>query len=199
MTDTSGSEEHSLAPTLQTIEHLFWKAEREIYRTWHARHAHHKADHLYNFCITAHAFRDYYFKLGLGTSPTKADKQRLHEEWNQVPVLLAVRDIANSAKHWRLVRPSDARGMLLDTEGAVDVYMSEDEMVLDRVQMPGWFIEVSPDVRYDTWSFLTEVLDYWRGFLHSKDILIRSQPRSIYFGEDQSESLGPVDLPQAME
>lgn len=72
-------------------------------------------------------------------------------------------------------------------------------MMLDRVQMPGWVIEVCPDIRYDTWSFLTEVLNYWRGFLNSKGILVRRQPQSIYFGEDQSESLGTVDLPQAME
>ena len=191
----SGSEQHSLAPTLQTIEDLFWKVERELYRTWHARNAHHKADHLYNFCITAHALRDYYLKMVLDTSPTEVDKQRLHEEWNQVAVLLAVRDIANSAKHWKLVRPVATKGMLLDTDSGVDVYMSEDDMVLDKVQMPGWIIEVSPDSKYDTWSFLQEVLNFWRRFLDSKGISVRTQPRSIYFGEDQTESLGTVDLP----
>lgn len=186
-------EQQSLAPTLLTIENLFWKVERESYRTWHARNAYHKADHLYNFCISAHALRDYYFKMGLDSPPPEDAKRRQHEEWNHVPVLVAVRDIANSAKHWKLRRPADTIGVQPGSDVSVDVYMSEDETMLDQVSIPAWVIEITPDTKYDTWSFLSEVMEYWRKFLDSKGVVIQEQPRSVYHGEDESASLGPPE------
>ena len=188
-----GSEEASLAPTLRTIEDLYWKAERELYRTWHARSAYHKADHFYNFCITAHALRDYYL-LMLDTSSLQADTQHQHEAWNRVEIIRAVKDIANSAKHWKLRRAANTRGVRLGEDIAVDIYLSSaDEVVLEQVKMPGWIVEVGSGAEYDTLSFLQEVLDYWKQFLESKGIALRRQPRSIFYGDDETEFLGTID------
>ena len=188
------SDESSLAPTLRTIEELHWKAERELYRTWHARSAYHKADHFYNFCITAHALRDYYL-LMLDPPLLQADTQRQHEEWNRVEIIRAVKDIANSAKHWRLRSVAGTRGMRLGEDIAVDIYLSSaDEVVLEQVRMPGWIVEVGSGDEYDTLSFLQEVLDYWKQFLESKGIAVRHQSRSMFYGDDETESLGTIDV-----
>ena len=85
--------------------------------------------------------------------------------------------------------------MHLGTGAGVDVYSSEEEMVFDKVQMPEWIIQMGPDSKSGTWNLLMEVLSFWRGLLDSKGVSVRTQPRSIYFSDDQTESLGTVDLP----
>ena len=62
-----------LAPTLSSVEALYRKLERELYRAYHHRDATHKADHFFNFCVTAHSMRDYFLerlgKLQSGLPP----------------------------------------------------------------------------------------------------------------------------------
>src|SRR5262245_35593866 len=89
----------ALAPTLATIEALYRKLEREAYRAYHSRSPLHKADHFFNFCVTAHSLRDYYFKRRRIRKNAQAP---YHTLWNKNPALVAVRDIANSTKHFTL-------------------------------------------------------------------------------------------------
>jgi hypothetical protein len=52
----------ALTPGLTSVQALYRKLEREFYRTYHQRDRIHKADHFYNFCITAHSLRDYFLE-----------------------------------------------------------------------------------------------------------------------------------------
>ena len=109
-------------------------------------------------------------------------------------IIRAVKDIANSAKHWKLRRAANTRGVRLGEDIAVDIYLSSaDEIVLEQVKMPGWTVEVGSGAEYDTLSFLQEVLDYWKQFLESKGIALRRQPRSIFYGDDETAFLGTID------
>ena len=99
----------SLAPTLHSIEKLFEKLKREAYRAYHAEKDFDKADHFYNFCITANAMRDYFFeRMGMGD---KKDRRRTlyTEEWKRNPFIAAAYDIANTAKHFNLTKPTETK------------------------------------------------------------------------------------------
>lgn len=184
------SQDRSLAPTLGTIVELFWKAEREHYRTWHARNAVHKADHFFNFCVTTHALRDYYLETAPDAPFTAAAKNKLHQEWNRVDVICAVKDIANTAKHWQLKAPPSTKEVRLRDNSAADIYLSDGgKIVTQEVIVPAWTVEVHKGRDYDTWHFLETVLEYWRGFLVTKGITIPHQPRSLFFGEDETRTV----------
>ena len=90
----------SITPALGSVSALYRKLERESYRAFHSNSAIHKADHFFNFCVTAHAMRDYC--LEYLCKLTKSDKQPFHDAWNAVPSLVAAMEIANSAKHFVL-------------------------------------------------------------------------------------------------
>ena len=93
-------------PTLKSIEDLFGKLEREAHRAWRAdkeigvEQAISQTDHFYNFCVTAHAMKDYFFEAR--EIVEDADKQSYREEWNEDKILLAATKIANASKHFRL-------------------------------------------------------------------------------------------------
>jgi hypothetical protein len=87
----------SLSASLKSPVSLFWKLERESYRAYHARTPLQKADHFYNFCVTASSMRDYMLEhLG---KVLPRDQQPYYTAWNSVPALEAAAEIANSAKH----------------------------------------------------------------------------------------------------
>ena len=52
----------AMNPVLDSVRALFGKLEREGYRCIHAKSAKHKADHFFNFCVTAHAMRDFFLE-----------------------------------------------------------------------------------------------------------------------------------------
>ncbi|MDR3099428.1 MAG: hypothetical protein LBV73_20455, partial [Paraburkholderia sp.] len=90
----------TLTPSLNSPEALYGKLERESYRAFHCRDPIHKADHFFNFCITAHAMRDYVLeRLG---KIQKDEQQPFIDEWNKCPLLVAAGEIANTAKHFQL-------------------------------------------------------------------------------------------------
>ncbi len=51
-----------LTPTLGSPSDLLNKLDRELWRAFHHRHLSHKADHFYNFCVTALALKDHFFE-----------------------------------------------------------------------------------------------------------------------------------------
>jgi len=52
---------------------LYRKLERELYRAYHQKDRIDKADHFFNFCVTAQAMRDYFFERT--GKITRADQQ----------------------------------------------------------------------------------------------------------------------------
>ena len=157
-------------------------------------------DHFYNFCITAHALRDYYLN-SIGISGDAENRQ--HDEWNEVEVVRAVREIANTAKHWKL-RPAKgkevrrtATEVLPVTSLSYAIYQSDEGGLFSvEVEGPSWVVEVESGAKYDLWEFQRDVVDYWREFLESRKIRVGRQPEAAYFGEDETQIVStPTRIP----
>ena len=165
-----------------SIGKIWRKAEREHYRAIHARSAVHQADHFFNFSVTAHSLREYYF-AHQGTPP--ASQTAYHDLWNQEPVLVAVREIANRSKHFTLRRPARTRGLRAQQADFVDVYLSGDRRVfLAPREAPSISICVDDGSRFELWEFTSAALRIWRHFLRSKGIRVRRQTVGEFLGGD---------------
>lgn len=171
----------ALTPTLASVEALFRKLEREFYRAYHHKDRIHKADHFLNFCITAHSMRDHFFeRLG---KVTQTAQQPYHDQWAKEPLLVAAQEIANSSKHFalrnmrtRALRAPKTKRVRFGTSTYAAVYVSNDgrTMVLPR-QGANIFVVLSDNKRYELYSFMDEILKYWRNFLRTHGIRVRRQ------------------------
>ena len=170
----------TLTPTLASIEELYRKLERESHRAYHARKRLHKADHFFNFCVTAHSLRDYFFERKGIT--TKGDKAPYHQLWDGYPALVAAGDIANTSKHFTLrfpdgtLRPRRTRRVRMVRHYFADVFASSSgEVRTVLVKAPDVTVTLSDGTRLELYQFMAEVLDYWRFYLRSQSIVIRRQ------------------------
>jgi hypothetical protein len=171
----------ALTPTLGSLEALYRKLERELYRAFHHRNRIHKADHFFNFCVTAHSLRDYYLERVGKSKP--ADRQPFEQQWSLEPLLVAVAEIANSAKHFTLrdrrthaPRTPTTKRVGLKTAQFVDLYVNaEGEVKAVRVQAPDVAVTVASGASYDLYTFMSGVLQYWRMFLSNNGIKVRRQ------------------------
>ena len=170
-----------LTPHLGTIDQVYQKVLRESYRTWHARDFVHKADHFYNFCITAHSLRDY-FLAHMGWLEEDEKKQEHHVRWNSDEVLRAVKEIANSAKHFSLRKPPQTEAMEETTDTAVDVYDDGGELILVPVVIPDLVVTMASGKEYGLWEMMSEVSEYWRQFLTETGIPLADDPH--YFPDE---------------
>lgn len=170
----------SLTPTLSSLEALYRKLERELYRVYHQRDTVHKADHFFNFCVTAHSMRDYFVeRLG---KIEKQNRQPLEERWAKEPLLVAVADIANSTKHFALrtrtlaPRMAETKHVGLRKNKFVDLYINEhgESRTISNLA-PDITITVSDGQKYELYKFMIDVMAYWRDFLSSHNIQIRRQ------------------------
>ena len=80
----------------QEPKDLFLKLAREGRRAWITDSKEDSADHLFNYCITAHSLRDWCIKY------LSIPKNEFHEVCNNYERLQWCRDIANSSKHFGL-------------------------------------------------------------------------------------------------
>jgi len=171
----------ALTPTQSSLEALCRKLERELYRAFHQRNRIHKADHFFNFCVTAHSLRDYYLER-IGKTK-RSDRQPFDQQWSREPLLVAVADIANSAKHFTLrdrrthaPRTPATKRVGLKTSQFVDLYVNADgETQAVRVRAPDVSVTVAGGATYDLYTFMTGVLQYWRTFLSNNGIRVRRQ------------------------
>ncbi len=164
----------ALAPTLASIEDLFRKAERESYRAYHARKRLHKADHFFNFCVTAHSLRDYFFKR---KGVSKSDRPSYHQLWDGSAALVAVGEIANTSKHFTLRQPARTRRVRTVRNYFVDVFVSSSsgEVRSVFVKAPDVIVTLNDGRRLELYQFMNEVLESWRSYLNSQAIRIRRQ------------------------
>ncbi|GED43677.1 hypothetical protein [Cobetia marina] len=88
----------SILPVLDSPNDLLMKLCRESMRTYTAKSIEEVSDHFFNFCITAHAHRDWIIKY------SDLDKKSVHCYFNQYETLRMCRDIANASKHFGLDR-----------------------------------------------------------------------------------------------
>jgi len=105
----------------RTPDDLLAKLERERGRVFEGVKAEDDvgiADHFFNFCVTAHALRDWVSK----SEEFRARGDDVHAVCNRFPVLKACRDIANSHKHFDFAKTRDTLAVFATTTKMVDVY-----------------------------------------------------------------------------
>lgn len=167
---------------------LYRKLEREAYRAFHAKAPAHKADHFFNFCVTAASMRDYAFEhLNLVTA---AQKQPYYDAWCRIPALVAAAEVANSSKHFTLRSRSTGLPVTPKTKTVrfkrsafVDVYANatgETKMVETRRTEVS--ITLANGKRLELHAFTDEVLKYWKIQLTSLGFKVRRQSFALLAG-----------------
>ena len=165
---------------LSSIRTVWRKAEREAYRSYHAKSRQHKADHFFNFCITAHSLKDYFFEH---KNIQGASRGPYHAQWAAKPLLVTVAEIANLSKHFQLrdhatkqsKRPV-TRHIVHRASVSMAVYVTPTGAIT-MVPEPSreLLVTTSDGVRHELWALQIDVLDYWRVFLRQHGIRIRRQ------------------------
>lgn len=171
----------ALTPRLDSLEAMFRKLEREFVRAFHHANLTHKADHFYNFCITAHSVRDYLLeRLG---KIKKADTKPFNDAWSKIPVLVAVADVANTAKHFQLrnkdgsPRSSHTKHVRHGKTTMAEVYINDrgELIVKKKTGAPTYVIEVEGGGEFELYAFMDEVVSHWKQQLKSHGIRTRRQ------------------------
>lgn len=166
---------------LSSANALWRKAEREAYRALHAKSKQHKADHFFNFCVTAHSLRDFFFEQR--NIPRGTVRDPYYAQWNAEPLLVAVEEIANLSKHFQLrdrknwqPRQLQTRRVVHKPGTAVDVYVSPTGAIT-TIPRPSRDIVIttSDGARHWLWEFQIDILDYWRTFLRNNGIRVYRQ------------------------
>ena len=172
----------SLTARLTSPTALYRKLEREAYRAFHANTPLHKADHFFNFCVTAASMRD--FILEKLNKVTQAEKQPYYDAWAQIPALVAAAEVANSSKHFvlrnrRTGQPKDikTRGVRMKKSAFVDLYSnSAGDIKAIETFRTEISVTLSDGKILELYAFTEEVLNYWKSFLTSQGITVRRQP-----------------------
>jgi hypothetical protein len=166
---------------LESVNALWRKAEREAYRSLHASSKTHKADHFFNFCVTAHSLRDYFFEKG--GLHGKAAREPFYNHWAAEPLLVAVAEIANLSKHFqlrdgrtKLAIGARTRRIAHQPTTRVDVHIAATGEI-SLIPRPARDIVVTTGdgSHHDLWRFQIDVLDYWYLFLRDRGIRVRRQ------------------------
>ncbi|MDO9191521.1 MAG: hypothetical protein Q7U12_01330 [Undibacterium sp.] len=172
-----------LTPTIRSISDLINKLDRELWRAFHHRHPVHKADHFYNFCVTALAVKDHFFEV---KSITDAEEKKpFYELWGKVPELVAATEIANSTKHFVLretrnpqtIKIPKTKSVLSSTSGIIHVFTNaEGEYQLeDEPDAPDFSVELSDERTLGLYEFMDIISKYWRAFLIDHGIPLTKQ------------------------
>lgn len=178
----------TLSPTLGSIEALYRKLERESVRALHHGSLTHKADHFYNFCITAHSMRDHLLER-LGKLQPQ-DRQPFVTAWEQEPSIVAIADIANTAKHFQLrTKSGQTRSPRTQKVGSgattvFDILLASDGKPIARKRSGVKTIVVTLEggKRLEMYQFMASVMSYWKGMLSSHNIRVRRQSRASLHG-----------------
>jgi hypothetical protein len=162
---------------------LLNKLERERYRTFHSAADLQKeamCDHFFNFCVTAHALRDWFKK-----TPDFPIDLDIHKKCNIYPELEACRDIANSNKHFNFEPKPKTKGAIIGVSKVVDVFENEngDLKVTEPRGSIEMFIEIEGEPIRESHEFMDKVIEIWRSILDEFSI----QFESIY-GEQHRKS-----------
>jgi len=167
---------------------LFRKLERESYRAFHAKTPLHKADHFFNFCVTAASMRDYTLEhLG---KVLPSDKKLYYDNWAKLPALVAAAEIANSTKHFVLREHGTGKPAAVKTQSVrmkkaafVDIYANAagDTKVV-KVFRTEVSVVLSDGQVLQLYAFTREILLYWKNFLASVGLKVRRQPFSQLAG-----------------
>lgn len=172
----------SLAGQLSSPLALYRKLERESYRAFHAQTPLHKADHFFNFCVTATSMRDY--TLEHLHKNSEAARQPYFAMWAKIPSLVAAAEIANSSKHFILrdrrtgaPRPVKTRAVRMKKATFFDIYANDTgELKVLQAKRKEITVTLSDGTSLELYAFTSEVLKYWRNYLASLGLKVRRQP-----------------------
>jgi hypothetical protein len=170
-----------LTVRLNSPLHLFRKLERESYRAFHAPTPLHKADHFFNFCVTAASMRDYV--LEYLNKVSGADRTPYYQAWAKIPALVAAAEIGNSSKHFvlrekgsKVPKRAATRTVRLKKTPIVNVYADEggryDFVQTSRTEI---VVTLSDGQRLELHAFTTEILRYWKQYLSTLGLVVRRQ------------------------
>jgi hypothetical protein len=175
------------------LSDLFSKLERELRRAFHHRNFTHKADHLYNFCVTAHAMKDHFFEAKNIIS--SSEKQPYNEIWNEFPELVAASEIANSAKHFVLresrnpksPKNAQTKSVHQAASGIAHVFVtnSGDCRVEIEPDASDYTIELLDGRRQGLYEFMDFTAKYWQTFLAGQNLPLTKQSVDDLFGAEQ--------------
>ncbi len=149
---------------------LILKLLREGRRTWIASNPEDKCDHFFNYCVTAHALRDWCIKY---LQLSDIAKNNFHEEMNSIKYFAECRDIANSSKHFGLGSnaPSVANAFPTENEFAIITGQQNSEHYETAKRMD-ISILLADGSRVDLFSFLHYTTNNWIETLKRKGIPI---------------------------
>jgi hypothetical protein len=169
-----------LTPTLTGPVDVFHKLQREQHRTLHSYTLLHLADHLYNFCVTALALRDF-----VHSALSHGDDLRngFRQAWSEDPKLCACSEIANASKHGKLRRAPSARDVALANSTWVTVLVDNNGSLAFRPERdhPDAMITGSDGVALSVAELTKYVVAFWRTHLQSVGIAVTEQSEAELF------------------
>lgn len=181
--DSLGRTNHMpLTARLNSPAALYRKLEREAYRAYHAPSPLAKADHFYNFCVTASSMRDYCLeKVGATTRDARKPYETV---WRQEPLLVAAIEIGNSTKHFVLrdQRTGVPKTILTKTtrmknSNYINVFADRTgRLHVTEAQKTEISVTLSDNARLELHEFTHALLNYWRKYLATIGVEVRRQP-----------------------
>jgi len=169
----------SLTPTLNNPIAVLHKLAREQHRAFHAEHLIHKADHLYNFCVTALSLKDcflWYKQIG--------DKQKHYDQWAEFEPLIVATEIANTSKHFKLNKISRTKSISSIKTVVQEDYIDSSGKVhtVKRNNYPNYEIKLGCGKKYNLFDFTDAVFNYWVDYMQPYDIEYKRQSEEEFFG-----------------
>ena len=168
----------SVISTYKEPQDVLFKLLREGRRTWLALDPQEKCDHFFNYCVTAHALRDWCIKY---LNLTGADKDNFHTEMNSIMYFGECRDIANSSKHFGLDSKTSLISDAFPTESEFAVITGEENHEqYEKVKRRDLAISLASGVSLDLFGFLHHTSTNWIEVLKRKNIPINPGYSPIY-------------------
>jgi hypothetical protein len=173
-----GSDSMSVISAFKEPQDILSKLLREGQRTWRAADPQEKCDHFFNYCVTAHALRDWCIKhLNL----QRADVTNFHTEMNTIKYFGECRDIANSSKHFGLSSSVSAVAAATTTESDLAVLTGGNALAdLPTIRRSDIAISLSDGTSIDLFGFLHHTSTGWINVLKNKSISVNANSRPEY-------------------
>lgn len=157
---------------------LIFKLLREGRRTWRTSDPQEKCDHFFNYCVTAHALRDWCIKY---LELSGVDKNNFHAEMNLIKYFAECRDIANSSKHFGLDAKASSVSTAFPTESEFAVITggqnSEQYEMVKRMDIS---ISLADGSSVELFGFLHHTANNWIETLKRKGIPINDGYNPVY-------------------
>ncbi len=128
-------------------------------------------DHFFNFCVTAHALRDWIKKI-----PDFPADLNIHEKCNKFPELEACRDIANSNKHFNFEPKPKTKSAVIGGSKVIKVYENANGEI--KATEPIESIEISIVIEgepiRESHEFMDRVIKIWKSILNEFSVPFES-------------------------